>query len=150
MTTTASSTASSKRPAAPALPDELQVVLRRMRLPYVRAAAPEVLATAKAQRWEPAEVLRVLLLEEIRGRDAATQRMRRKAAGFPTGKTFNTWREHDSSIELRPNPPCGPWNGSGERRTSRSAARPELARATSSKPSRTPRSTLICGSPGSP
>ncbi len=47
----------------------------------------------------PAEVLRVLLLEEIRGRDAATQRMRRKAAGFPTGKTFNTWREHDSSIE---------------------------------------------------
>ena len=99
MTTTASSTASSKRPAAPALPDELQVVPRRMRLPYVRAAAPEVLATAKAQRWEPAEVLRVLLLEEIRGRDAATQRMRRKAAGFPTGKTFNTWREHDSSIE---------------------------------------------------
>jgi DNA replication protein DnaC len=93
------STASSRRPAAPALPEELQVVLRRMRLPYVRAAAPQVLATAKAQRWDPAEVLRVLLLEEIRGRDAATQRMRRKAAGFPTGKTFDAWREHDSSIE---------------------------------------------------
>ncbi len=74
-------------------------MLHRMRLPYVRAAAPEVLATAKAQRWDPAEVLRVLLLEEVRGRDAATQRMRRKAAGFPTGETFATWREHDSSIE---------------------------------------------------
>lgn len=49
-----STTTSSKRPAAPPLPEELQVVLRRMRLPYVRAAAPEVLATAKAQRWDPA------------------------------------------------------------------------------------------------
>lgn len=86
-------------PAAPALPEELLLALRRMRLPYVRAAAPEVLATAKAQRWDPAEVLRVLLAEEIKGRDAATQRMRRKAAAFPTGKTFQSWREQDSSIE---------------------------------------------------
>ena len=74
-------------------------MLRRMRLPYVRAAAPDVLATARAQRWDPAEVLRVLLAEEIKGRDAATQRMRRKAAGFPAGKTFESWREQDSSIE---------------------------------------------------
>jgi len=86
-------------PAAPALPEELLTVLRRMRLPYVRAAGPEVLATARAQRWDPAEVLRVLLIEEIKGRDAATQRMRRRSAGFPTGKTFESWREHDSSIE---------------------------------------------------
>ena len=86
-------------PAPPALPEELLSLLRRMRLPYVRAAAPEVLATAKAQRWDPAEVLRVLLVEEVKGRDAATQRMRRKAAGFPTGKTFESWREQDSSIE---------------------------------------------------
>ena len=86
-------------PTAPALPEELLAVLRRMRLPYVRAVAPDVLATARAQRWDPAEVLRVLLAEEIKGRDAATQRMRRKAAGFPTGKTFASWREQDSSIE---------------------------------------------------
>lgn len=87
-----------KAPAPPPLPDELTTVLKRMRLPYVRAAAPEVLATAKAQRWDPAEVLRVLLTEEIRGRDAATQRARRRAANFPTGKTFSSWREDDSSI----------------------------------------------------
>ena len=87
-----------KAPTPPPLPDELTTVLKRMRLPYVRAAAPEVLATAKAQRWDPAEVLRVLLTEEIRGRDAATQRARRRAAGFPTGKTFSSWREDDSSI----------------------------------------------------
>ena len=87
-----------KAPVAPPLPDELTAVLRRMRLPYVRAAAPEVLATARAQRWDPAEVLRVLLVEEVTGRDAATQRMRRKAAAFPTGKTFESWRAADSSI----------------------------------------------------
>ncbi len=87
-----------KAPAPPPLPDELTAVLRRMRLPYVRAAAPEVLATARAQRWDPAEVLRVLLTEEIAGRDAATRRQRRKAAGFPAGKTFESWRPADSSI----------------------------------------------------
>ena len=83
---------------APPLPQDLTGLLRRMRLPYLRAAAPEVLATAKAQRWDPAEVLRVLLTEEIRGRDEATKTMRRKAAGLPAGKTFDSWREHDSSI----------------------------------------------------
>jgi hypothetical protein len=30
---------------------------------------PEVLAAAKAQRWEPAEVLRSLLGEELAGRE---------------------------------------------------------------------------------
>ena len=85
-------------PPAPPLPDELTAVLRRMRLPYVRAAAPDVLATARAQRWDPTQVLTVLLQEEIAGRDAATRRQRRKAAGFPTGKTFDSWRPDDSSI----------------------------------------------------
>jgi DNA replication protein DnaC len=87
-----------KAPAPPELSDELAAVLRRMRLPYIRRAAPEVLATARAQRWDPAEVLRVLLAEEIAGRDEATKANRRKSAGFPTGKTFDTWRETDSSI----------------------------------------------------
>ena len=91
-------TQTAKTPAAPAIPDELTALLKRMRLPYVRAAAPDVLATAKAQRWEPAEVLRVLLVEEVKGRDDATRRMRRRSAGFPTGKTFSSWREGDSSI----------------------------------------------------
>ena len=85
-------------PAAPPVPAELEALLRRMRLPYLRHAAPEVLATARAQRWDPAEVLRVLLAEEVTGRDAATRRMRRKAAAFPAGKTFATWHEHQSSI----------------------------------------------------
>jgi DNA replication protein DnaC len=85
-------------PAAPPLPEELTALLRRMRLPYLRAAAPEVLATARAQRWDPAETLRVLLAEEVSGRDEATRQQRRRTAGLPAGKTFASWRETDSSI----------------------------------------------------
>jgi DNA replication protein DnaC len=43
-------------------------------------------------------VLRVLLVEEVAGRDSATRRMRRRAAGFPSGKTLESWRAGDSSI----------------------------------------------------
>jgi DNA replication protein DnaC len=102
LTSTATATSSRSRSmnpsTAPDLPEELLAVLKRMRLPYLRNAAPEILATARAQRWDPAEVLRVLISEEIRGRDDATRRMRRKAAGLPAGKTFQSWREQDSSI----------------------------------------------------
>ena len=87
-------------PTPPPLPDEVTALLKRMRLPYLRGAAPEVLATARAQRWDPAEVLRVLLAEEVRGRDEATRLMRRKQAGLPAGKTFASWREADSSIPV--------------------------------------------------
>ena len=40
-------------PSAPPLDAELERLLKRMRLPYIRRAAPELLATAKAQRWTP-------------------------------------------------------------------------------------------------
>jgi DNA replication protein DnaC len=42
----------------------------------------------------------ILLEEEIRGRDEAGRRIRRKAAALPAGKTFASWRETDSSIPL--------------------------------------------------
>ena len=50
---------------------------------------PEVIATARAQRWEPAEVLRALLTEEAAGRERSALATRRAAAAFPTGKTFD-------------------------------------------------------------
>jgi DNA replication protein DnaC len=87
-----------RTPTAPPLDDELERLLRRMRLPYIRRAAPEVLATAKAQRWEPAEVLRVLLAEEVTGRDRSALTTRRARAGFPTGKTFDAWDPQACSI----------------------------------------------------
>jgi DNA replication protein DnaC len=85
-------------PSAPPLDEDLQRLLRRMRLPYIRRAAPEVLATAKAQRWEPAEVLKALLTEEVAGRDRSALATRRARAAFPTGKTFDAFDPHLSSI----------------------------------------------------
>ncbi|MEU9851648.1 ATP-binding protein, partial [Streptomyces sp. NPDC047985] len=86
-------------PAPPPIPAELERVLKRMRFPYLRKAAPSVLATARSQRWDPAEVVRILLEEEIQGREAATRRSHRKQANLPTGKTFDSWMEDESSIQ---------------------------------------------------
>jgi DNA replication protein DnaC len=78
--------------------DEVIELLRQLRLPHMRRHAPDVLATAKAQRWEPAEALRALLAEEMAGRQASSINTRRQAAGFPTGKTFDSWDPAVSSI----------------------------------------------------
>jgi DNA replication protein DnaC len=78
--------------------DEVVELLRQLRLPHMRRHAPDVLATAKAQRWEPAEAVRALLAEELAGRQASSINTRRTTAGFPTGTTFDTWDEQVSSI----------------------------------------------------
>jgi DNA replication protein DnaC len=85
-------------PTAPALPEDVEALLRRLRLPHIRRHAPEVVATAKAQRWEPVEVLRALLGEEVAGRERSALATRRATAGFPTGKTFDAWQAEASSI----------------------------------------------------
>ena len=85
-------------PPAPALPAELETLLRSLRLPHIRAHAPEILATAKAQRCEPAEVLKALLVEETTGRARSALATRRAAAAFPTGKTFDAWQATASSV----------------------------------------------------
>ena len=81
-------------------------------MPYVRRHAGEVIATAKAQRWDPAEVLRVLLDEEARGRDAATIEIRRRRAGFPAGKTFDSFDPARFSIPATTQRALAHWNGS--------------------------------------
>jgi DNA replication protein DnaC len=78
--------------------DEVVGLLRELRLPHMRRSAADLLATAKAQRWDPAEAVRALLADELAGRQASSINARRKAAGFPTGKTFDAWDEAISSI----------------------------------------------------
>lgn len=79
---------------------EVESLTRRLRMPYIRKAAPEVLATARSQRWDPAEALKVLLEEEAAGRDKATISNNRSRAGFPSGKTFESWEKTASSIPV--------------------------------------------------
>jgi DNA replication protein DnaC len=87
-----------RTPEPPPLPDELESLLRRLRLPHIRRTAPEVIATARAQRWEPTEILKALFTEELSGRERSALATRRKAAAFPTGKTFDAWEPKSSSI----------------------------------------------------
>lgn len=49
--------------AAPPLPAELEGLMRQLKIPYARALAPELIATAKSQRWEPVEVIEALFIE---------------------------------------------------------------------------------------
>jgi DNA replication protein DnaC len=85
-------------PTAAPLPPDLEALLRRLRLPHIRRHAPDVLANARAQRWDPAEVLRALLGEEAAGRERSALTTRRAAACFPTGKSFESWTPEISSI----------------------------------------------------
>nr|WP_272918626.1 hypothetical protein [Streptomyces sp. HUCO-GS316] len=70
----------------------------RLKLPYIRRALTDLIPTAKAQHWDLAEVVRVLLAEEAVGRHAANFRTRRQRAGFPVGKAFGDWDETASSM----------------------------------------------------
>lgn len=83
---------------------EATTLARRLRLPYLRTAAAEVIPTARAQRWDPAELLRVLLAEEAHGRDVATVRNRRHRAGFPAASRSEA-RSNAWSTPPRPRRP---------------------------------------------
>ncbi len=52
MTTTATTTAPI---------DEVVDLLRQLHLPHMRRHAPDLLATAKAQRWDPAECSSIVM-----------------------------------------------------------------------------------------
>ena len=45
---------------------------RRLKLPHIRRHLLELVPTARAQRWDHAELVRVLLAEEAAGRDVST------------------------------------------------------------------------------
>ena len=84
-------------PAPPLAPD-LAAGLRRLKLAAMRQLAPELLLTAKTQRWAPEELLRTLVEAEITAREASNTRTRLKAAAFPVTKTLEEFDLGASSI----------------------------------------------------
>src|SRR5690625_884869 len=82
----------------PTLAPDLIDGLRRLKLAAMRQLAPELLVTAKTQRWTPEEVLRALVEAEITARDASNERARLKAAAFPVLKTVEEFDLAASSI----------------------------------------------------
>jgi DNA replication protein DnaC len=85
-------------PAAPNLPADLEAGLRRLKLAGMRRVAPELLITAKTQRWAGEELLRTLVVAEIESRDASNARARLKAARFPVQKSLEDFDQRASSI----------------------------------------------------
>jgi len=59
---------------APALPADLTAGLRRLKLGAMRQLAPELLLTAKTQRWAPEEVLRTLIPAACRSQTSHVDR----------------------------------------------------------------------------
>jgi DNA replication protein DnaC len=84
--------------AAPPLAPDLTEGLRRLKLAAMRRLAPELLLTARTQRWAPEELLRTLVEAEISARDASNARTRLKAATFPVTKTLEEFDLGVSSV----------------------------------------------------
>ena len=83
----------------PVLPADLDAGLRRLRLGAMRRLSPELLLTAKTQRWAPEEFLRTLVDAEIASRDASNARERLRQAAFPVTKTLEEFNVATSSVK---------------------------------------------------
>ena len=75
--------------APPPLAPDLVAGLRRLKLAAIRQLAPELLITAKTQRWAPGELLRTMIEAEITAREASNAATRMKNATFPVIKTLD-------------------------------------------------------------
>jgi DNA replication protein DnaC len=82
----------------PPLAADLTAGLRRLKLAAMRRLAPELLVTAKTQRWNPEEFLRTLIDAEITSRDESNARTRMRQAAFPVTKTLAEFDVAGSSI----------------------------------------------------
>jgi hypothetical protein len=54
--------------APPGLPADLEALMRSLKMPHARALGPELIATARAQRWVAADIIKALFTEECAGR----------------------------------------------------------------------------------
>src|SRR4051794_39884678 len=82
----------------PPLPAALAEGLKRLKMAAMRRLAPELLVTAKTQRWKPEEFLRTLVEAEIAARDESNTRSRLRAAAFPVTKTLEEFDVAASSV----------------------------------------------------
>ena len=85
--------------AAPPLAPDLTEGLRRLKLAAMRQLAPELLLTAKTQRWAPEQLLRTMIETEMTARTTRTNdRTSLKNAGFPVTKRLEDFNLAVSSV----------------------------------------------------
>ena len=85
-------------PATNPVAAEVTEMAKRLRLPHLRRNFADLCTTAKAQRWDPIELVRVLLETEIDGRNASTLLARRAAANLPGNRTLAGFDHSVSSV----------------------------------------------------
>jgi DNA replication protein DnaC len=86
--------------APPPLAADLTAGLKRLKLAAMRRLAPDLLVTARTQRWNPEEFLRTLIEAEITARDESNARTRMRQAAFPVTKTLGEFDLAASSIPV--------------------------------------------------
>jgi DNA replication protein DnaC len=82
----------------PPLATDLTEGLKRLKMAAMRRLAPELLVTAKTQRWNPEEFLRTLVEAEIAARDESNARARLRQAAFPVAKRLEDFDVTASSL----------------------------------------------------
>jgi DNA replication protein DnaC len=82
----------------PPLAADLNDGLKRLKMAAMRRLTPELLVTAKTQRWNPEEFLRTLIEAEIASREESNARTRMRSATFPVVKKLEEFDVAASSI----------------------------------------------------
>ena len=132
--------------APPALAADLTAGLKRLKMAGMRRLAPELLITARTQRWTPEEFLRTLIEAEIAAREESNVRTRRRQACFPVTKTLEEFDFAASAIPRATIDYLGSLEWIRGAETSASSGRPALAKATCFWRWGRRRSTLAIGS----
>jgi DNA replication protein DnaC len=85
----------------PSLPDYLDEPLAKLKMHHARAAAGDLLGSAKAEKWTYEEFLRQVLAAEMIGVEEARRAARVRAARFaPNAKSFASWIPDKCSITI--------------------------------------------------
>lgn len=83
------------------LPDYLVEPLAKLKLQHARAAVPDLLASAKTEKWSYEEFLRQFLVVQMMGVDEARRMSRIRAARFAANaKSFASWIPDKCSIGI--------------------------------------------------
>lgn len=77
---------------------EIEEMTKRLRLPHIRRGFLDLALSARAQRWDPMELIRVLFETEIQGRNASTLLIRRAAANLPGNRSLSGFDHSISSV----------------------------------------------------
>ena len=137
-------------PAPPPLPDDLEALLRRMRLPHMRRARPRSSPRPKPSGGTPPKSCGPCSPKRSPGGTSPPWPPAGHGPPSRPGRRSTPGTSTCPRSRPPPSPRCGPWNGWAGTRTSSSAGRPAPARPSCLRLSARRLSSQAGTSPGSP